>query len=107
MLAKAMSLSVVVLLLSGCAGLNPEPKRDPAPPPPTVDGEPDACGARHVQDRVGRDYSQALGEAIREESGAAALRVLRPGEAHTLEYRDDRINVRLDDQDAITDIVCG
>ncbi|MFQ3789477.1 I78 family peptidase inhibitor [Halomonas sp. A29] len=82
---------------------------DPAPKPPQVsesDNE-NACGAQHVQDRVGRRYDEALGESIRQESGAAALRVIRPGHAYTMEYRGDRINVHIDDSDTVTDINCG
>ncbi|MCE8018362.1 hypothetical protein HOP62_19975 [Halomonas sp. MCCC 1A17488] len=80
---------------------------DPAPKPPRVSGSEDACGAQRVQDRLGRRYDEALGESIRRESGAATLRVIRPGQAYTLEYRGDRINVHIDDGDTITDIGCG
>ncbi|MFY0991756.1 I78 family peptidase inhibitor [Halomonas sp. C05BenzN] len=81
--------------------------REPAPEPPRVSEGGDACGARHVQDRVGRQYDETLGQSIHEESGAGAFRVLRPGEAHTLEYRADRLNVRLDEDGVITAIGCG
>ncbi|NIC07118.1 I78 family peptidase inhibitor [Billgrantia bachuensis] len=81
---------------------------DPAPKPPRVsEGGEDACGAQRVQDRVGRRYDEALGESIRRESGAATLRVIRPGHAYTMEYRGDRINVHIDDSDTVTDIGCG
>lgn len=93
------------LLLAGCT-TPPAPPHEPAPVPPRVapSGE---CGAERVQDRVGRPYAEGLGEAILAESGAATLRVIRPGEAVTLDYRGDRINVRLDDDGVITDIRCG
>ncbi|QOR40413.1 hypothetical protein HNO52_19200 [Billgrantia diversa] len=81
---------------------------DPAPKPPRVsEGGEDVCGALHVQDRVGRRYDEALGESIRRESGAATLRVIRPGHSYTMEYRGDRINVHIDDSDTVTDIGCG
>lgn len=60
-----------------------------------------------MQDRVGRRYDEALGESIQRESGAATLRVIRPGHAYTMEFRGDRINVHIDDSDTITDIGCG
>lgn len=98
----------LALLLAGCAGLNtapgPEPERAP-PPPRVADG--DACGAERVQDHIGRAHDAALGEAIRAESGAASMRVVRPGEAVTLDYRADRLNVRLDADGIIAEIVCG
>lgn len=86
---------------------NPSQAHDPAPKPPEVSEGEDACGARHVQDRIGRRYDEALGESIQRESGAATLRVIRPGHAYTMEFRGDRLNVHIDDSDTITDIGCG
>lgn len=80
---------------------------DPAPKPPQVDESEDTCGAGRVQDRVGRQYDEALGESIRRDSGAADLRVIRPGHAYTMEYQSDRINVHLDESGTITEIDCG
>lgn len=97
---------VAGLALAGCTVSNQTPAPESAPPPPVVETSGD-CGAERVQDRVGREYSDSLGASIQAESGAASLRVMRPGEAHTLEYRADRINVRLDERDTITDIGCG
>jgi len=96
----------LALLLAGCGGLNMAPSPEPAPPPPRV-ADTDACGAVRVQDRVGRAYDAALGEAIRAESGAASMRVVRPGEAVTLDYRPDRLNVRLGADEVIAEIACG
>ncbi|MCH4563869.1 I78 family peptidase inhibitor [Halomonas sp. EGI 63088] len=98
---------VIGLVVAGCASMSSPPPRDPAPRPPTVSEGGDGCGAGPVQDRVGRHYGESLGESIRRESGAGAFRVMRPGEAHTLEYRGDRLNVRLDEDGVITDIGCG
>jgi hypothetical protein len=97
-----------LLLLTACAPMNQNnPPREPAPEPPRVSSGEDACGASRVQDRVGRRYDEALGESIREQSGAGTLRVMRPGHAYTLEYREDRLNVRIDENEVITDIGCG
>lgn len=80
---------------------------DPAPKPPQVGESEDACGAERVQDRIGRHYDEALGESIHRDSGAADLRVIRPGHAYTMEYQSDRINVHLDQSGTITEIDCG
>ncbi|MDY7117798.1 I78 family peptidase inhibitor [Halomonas sp. SSL-5] len=96
----------LALLLAGCSSMNAAPSPEPAPPPPRVEASGE-CGAERVQDRVGRTYREALGEAIRAESDAASMRVVRPGEAVTLDYRPDRLNVRLDEEDTIAEIVCG
>lgn len=103
---KVLPPVIAGLLLAGCAGMGAPPSHESAPPPPRVESRGE-CGAAQVQDRVGRAYSEALGEAIHAESGAAAMRVIRPGDAVTLDYRPDRLNVRLDDDDVITEIGCG
>ncbi|MGM0537149.1 MAG: I78 family peptidase inhibitor [Pseudomonadota bacterium] len=94
------------LLLAGCTGTGTAPAPDRAPPPPRIEAE-DACGAERVQEYLGRQYSEALEASIRTESEAAAMRVIRPGEAVTLDFRADRLNVRLDDEDRISEIDCG
>lgn len=95
-------------LMTACSATNNPPvPRDPAPKPPRVTEVEDACGAGRVQDRVGRHFDEALGASLREESGTDTLRVMRPGEAHTLDYRAERLNVRLDDRDRITALNCG
>jgi len=81
------------------------PPHEPAPPPPRI--APDPCGAGRVQARLGQPYREALGTTLLRESGASTLRVIRPGEAHTLEYRAARLEVRLDREARITAIRCG
>ena len=106
--ARLCLASFGLLLLAGCTPTtNTGSHHEPAPQPPQVSASEDACGARHVQDRVGRRHDEALADTILQESGAAALRVIRPGHAYTMEYRGDRINVHIDVSDTITDIGCG
>lgn len=100
--------SASLALLVGCtSATSPAVPHEPAPLPPRVEAREDSCGAGRVQDRVGRAYDEALAQAILEESGAGALRVVRPGHAYTMEYRDDRINVHVDENEVIADIGCG
>ncbi|APX94483.1 hypothetical protein BWR19_16925 [Halomonas sp. 1513] len=94
------------LALAACTSAGPSVPREPAPEPPSVTQRGDTCGARTVQDRVGRDFDEALRGSIEAESGAATVRVLRPGDAATMDHRPDRLNIRLDD-DRIEQITCG
>lgn len=110
MLARRLSLLAVILAMAGCSSApQPTAERDPAPPPPQVinDDNPDPCGGGPVQDRVGREYSEALGDAIAAESGAEQVRTLRPGQAATMDHRPERLNIHLDDNDVIARIECG
>ncbi|MCK0753554.1 I78 family peptidase inhibitor [Chromohalobacter japonicus] len=67
----------------------------------------DLCGAEQVQRYVGTSYTEPLGDTLKQESGAGALRVKRPGMAYTLEYRADRLDVSVNKEDVIQTIQCG
>ncbi|SFT87836.1 I78 family peptidase inhibitor [Halomonas saccharevitans] len=103
---KALAPFFVGLLLAGCTGGSTTPDPAPAPPPPGV-AAGDACDAEALQDRVGQRFTATLGQTLQAKSGATTLRVLRPGTAATLDYRQDRLNVRLDERDLIAAIDCG
>ncbi|WP_240455535.1 I78 family peptidase inhibitor [Halomonas faecis] len=107
MFARSLVTLGAGLLVSACTMIASPPPPDPAPNPPRSDETDDRCGAGRVQDRVGRTYSESLGQTLLQESGAGALRVMRPGYAYTLEYRADRLNVRVDEAGVITAIGCG
>jgi hypothetical protein len=87
------------LILGGCM-----PKEGEIP---TRDDQRFACDAAPVQAMVGQVATQALGtEAVRA-SGARTMRWIRPGEAVTMDYRTDRLNMHLDAQNRVTRITCG
>jgi hypothetical protein len=46
-------------------------------------------------------------EAVSAGEGVATVRVIRPGEPVTMDYRANRLNVELDDGDKIVRIFCG
>jgi hypothetical protein len=104
---RLLLLMSLLPFLAGCAGMAAPPPRDEAPLPPTVTTDADSCGAGRVQDRVGRRFADSLGDSMLAESGAAAMRVMHPGQAYTLEYRADRLSIRLDEDGVITTIGCG
>jgi len=76
----------------------------PAPPPPVMAGD---CDASRVQDLVGRAYSDALLEQARAAAGARVARPLRPGQAITMEYSSQRLNLELDADGKVTRARCG
>ncbi|MDZ7851921.1 MAG: I78 family peptidase inhibitor [Halomonas sp.] len=105
---KPWLTAVGLMLMTACTATNESAVlRDPAPEPPRVSEGDDACGASRLQDRVGWEFDAAMGATLSEESGAEALRVMRPGEAHTLDYRAERLNVHLDERGRITALECG
>jgi hypothetical protein len=56
---------------------------------------------------VGKTASQERGAAILKDSGARTLRWGPPRGAWTMDYRQDRVNVRYDEGMVITGITCG
>lgn len=76
----------------------------PAPPPPVMAGE---CDASKAQYAVGRPFSDALLEEARTRTGAKTARLLRPGQAITMEYSFQRLNLELDANGQVTRVRCG
>ncbi len=65
------------------------------------------CDAAPAQDYVGQIIEERTGVEILELSGARTLRWGPPDSAWTMDYREDRVNVRYDRAMTITDISCG
>ncbi|MFT4249835.1 MAG: I78 family peptidase inhibitor [Candidatus Woesearchaeota archaeon] len=62
----------------------------------------DACGASQLQDYLGLSI-----EEMDVAGYSDSYRVIRPGDAVTMDYRVDRLNVYLDEADVIEAIICG
>lgn len=96
-----------VLLLAGAALAACAPVPPPGPPPPTRPQRPppephDACGAGRLQRFVGRPF-----RALRPHVDTSRTRVLRPGDAMTMDYSPFRLNVLLDRNGRVDRIWCG
>jgi hypothetical protein len=65
------------------------------------------CRSEGLDAFVGRDATSATGSEILAKSGAKVLRWLKPGQIVTMEFRSDRVNAKLDDQNRITAVTCG
>jgi len=60
------------------------------------------CGAESLQHLVGQPHN-----AIDTETVSGPVRILPPGAMMTMDYRLDRLNVELSENDQITRIWCG
>jgi hypothetical protein len=90
----------LLLLLAACA--------KPAAPAPAPDTVPnDKCHAERVQDLIGQPRSDALGETARQRAGAGVIRWIPMGVMVTMDYRFDRLDLRLGPDGKITAITCG
>ncbi|WP_163648188.1 I78 family peptidase inhibitor [Modicisalibacter sp. 'Wilcox'] len=105
---RGTTLGILVAgLLSGCAG-SPSHEPAPAPPPPPMSqADEGACDADALADWTGRDYRDAMTTRARERSGAERVRVIRPGQGYTMDYRPDRLNLHLDEHGRLVGADCG
>ncbi|WP_267903942.1 I78 family peptidase inhibitor [Qipengyuania aquimaris] len=88
------------LALGACATVSVQ---DELPPP----RDPGSCDADAVQSHLGHEATSDMGAAILAESGARTLRWGPPDSAWTMDYREDRLNVRYDRDMKITAVTCG
>jgi hypothetical protein len=73
-----------------------------ATPPPM-----DECDASDLGFVAGKPFSEALKERAREASGSRTVRVIRPGEAVTMDYGLTRLNLELDAKGVVINARCG
>src|SRR3954464_12126699 len=65
------------------------------------------CEATGTEQLIGQPGSSETGAAILRATHAAALRWAPPGAALTMDYREDRVTVRLGPDGKVTGIDCG
>lgn len=102
MMVRPHMCAGLALGLAACATTTP-PAEDGFP------GRPPAgtCDAASAQTLVGQRASSEAGTTILAQSGARTLRWGPPRSAWTMDYREDRVNVRYGDDMTITEITCG
>lgn len=127
-LPAAVLSASLALLLGACAPSpesapatsDPAPAAsDPAPAAPepapqaSIDLVPDddemsaTCDAEPVQGLIGQEATEATVTKATADSGSATVRVLKPGDAATMDFRPDRLNVHVDDAGLIESLRCG
>ncbi|MGD9551300.1 MAG: I78 family peptidase inhibitor [Burkholderiaceae bacterium] len=95
--------SIGLGLLAGCAA--PFDQGNAAFPSPGPRGG--VCNAGPAQAVIGKQGTASVVEQARVLSGAAMARVLRQGQAVTLEFNAERLNLTVDAQGRITAVRCG
>ena len=65
------------------------------------------CNAEPAQSHVGKPATDANVEAAFMASGAKTTRSIKPGQAVTMDYREDRVNIHQDASGNIERISCG
>ena len=75
--------------------------------PPVAAPVGDPCGAAGLGEYRGQTLTPDRLARITAAAGARAVRTIRPGDAMTMDYREDRLNVELDGDGRIVRLRCG
>ncbi|VVT03037.1 conserved exported hypothetical protein [Sphingomonas sp. EC-HK361] len=94
---KALA-ALTPLALIGCAAATPAPE----PMPGGV-----RCDASAIGDLIGKPADATLATEALRRSGARTIRWLHPDTAMTMDYRVDRLNVKMDLKNVVTGFTCG
>ena len=101
-----MRLILATALMSMGCTVVPPAEPPPAETPPLPDAGP-PCNADGLGNLLGRPASRDLGAEAMRRSGARDLRWIRPGDAVTMDYREDRLNIHLDGRGLVERFACG
>ncbi|OVZ55327.1 hypothetical protein CDO44_24225 [Pigmentiphaga sp. NML080357] len=101
MIWRAFAVATLAVA-AGCSAPVPA-----AAPQPSVEQGREQCNAEPAQQLVGQKLSSVLVEEARKASGAKSARVLRPGQAVTMEFNPARVNVEVNRSEVVTAIRCG
>jgi hypothetical protein len=101
-MAKGMFAATFLLALplAACA---PMPPKTGGPLPPTSF----QCVAEPGAWAIDKTATDDVVERIRVDTHSRVARVLRPGQAVTMEFLHDRANVNVNDRNAIIAVTCG
>ena len=69
--------------------------------------EDDSCSAEAAQGYVGQKAERSVVESAVKASGAKSVRVIEPDMMVTMDFRGDRLNIRVDATGKIIAIECG
>lgn len=97
------SLSLALAACSSSPSASESTAAGPAPAPDAAK----RCDAGPAQWAIGKSADQATIDKAVADSGSATARVIKPGQAVTMDFREDRLNIELDANGAVTAVRCG
>ncbi len=96
-------LLLLLLLLLGCAG----PASGPAPSPTPAAPPLRECNSEPAAALAGRPFDAAVQAEAQRLSGARSVRVIRPGQAVTMDFNAYRLNIELDGGGRVVRLRCS
>lgn len=75
-------------------------------PPPAAEEPAMTCQADKGQWAIGQIADEALVARVKADTTSDRVRVIRPGMAVTMDYREDRVNLDVDADNRVTGVRC-
>ncbi|WP_394238310.1 I78 family peptidase inhibitor [Pseudomonas anguilliseptica] len=97
-LRHALASLSLLTLLAGCSS------QPPAQQAAEISGD---CDVEQVHGALGQTASSELIEQVQQQANAKTLRVLAPGDAATMDYNPQRLNIDIDESEVIIRLTCG
>ena len=101
-MSKFLSLGLALPLLAACAAVEPS-SAAPAAEPATAN----VCRKDGLAAFAGRPATAELGTEVLRASGARTLQWVEAGTMVTMDFREDRVRVWLDEQNRVARVNCG
>ncbi|MDQ3140353.1 MAG: I78 family peptidase inhibitor [Pseudomonadota bacterium] len=98
-----MKIMMAGLMAATTAACAPVPPAAPLP----VEPEGGVCSIDRASALIGRAASVELGAEALRLTGGRTIRWIQPGQAVTMDYRPDRLNIELDAQNRVVRFGCN
>jgi hypothetical protein len=102
-MSRIIAVPLVAALALPLAACAPMPPSTGGPLPPTAF----QCVAEPGAWAIGKEATADVVERIRVDTHSRVARVLRPGQVVTMEFSAERVNVNVNDRNAIIGVTCG
>ena len=96
-------LAIIATLALGACATTTDPMRTGGPYPP----QDMQCDAERASWAIGREATAEVVEEVRAATQSSSVRVIHPGQAVTMDYSPVRVNIHVNERNAITSITCG
>ena len=100
---RSALIGLAAITLAGCTTTVSDPGQAV---PESGAIQPLACNLSRAEGFIGKP-GNAVAEDARAAVGAKSVRVVRPGQAVTQDYRADRLNIETDDAGNVVRVHCG
>ncbi len=91
---------------AAAADLGAPPAAQPQPSPPAAEEPAMTCRADKGLWAVGKIADEALVAKVQADTTSERVRVIRPGMAVTMDYREDRVNLDVDADNRVLGVRC-